>query len=453
MTEELQKYCRICLDLETDHVSIIGDPTIHLHLKSCLAVTISPGDNLPKSICASCVSQLAQFYNFQLNARCSQDWLESSIEEKSKKCLETKTPIQPLPDSEYNSDSLLEFLNNTANIEEYLNNLGKEDIPSIVNLLDRNEKCISFHAKDTKVPSPKKKSNFVKQSKNCDIKMEIDVLDSDIEIVQELLIKETEPKEKNAHEDDSSCFACGAIFNDIHKLTQHMSVCDAALRTCVHCKMLFDSKIKMQQHLLTHNLLSCKCGKQFQSKEKLIQHHKTCLVDYGAVMGCLYRCKECGLTFKERFQLYKHARRHVHKSEEKICDICGHSFIGNVALTKHKLEEHEKSENLMYRCKVCSITSSNRKEMYLHVKSHTFKQESSFHLCESCGCNFSTHSSLLRHLTKHEKMKNLQCNVCSKYFTNDILLKEHKSQHSKIIICERCGQTVNGSKIDLHCCK
>ncbi|CAH2989120.1 unnamed protein product [Chilo suppressalis] len=400
MTEELQKYCRICLDLETDHVSIIGDPTIHLHLKSCLAVTISPGDNLPKSICASCVSQLAQFYNFQLNARCSQDWLESSIEEKSKKCLETKTPIQPLPDSEYNSDSLLEFLNNTANIEEYLNNL-----------------------------------------------------DSDIEIVQELLIKETEPKEKNAHEDDSSCFACGAIFNDIHKLTQHMSVCDAALRTCVHCKMLFDSKIKMQQHLLTHNLLSCKCGKQFQSKEKLIQHHKTCLVDYGAVMGCLYRCKECGLTFKERFQLYKHARRHVHKSEEKICDICGHSFIGNVALTKHKLEEHEKSENLMYRCKVCSITSSNRKEMYLHVKSHTFKQESSFHLCESCGCNFSTHSSLLRHLTKHEKMKNLQCNVCSKYFTNDILLKEHKSQHSKIIICERCGQTVNGSKIDLHCCK
>lgn len=93
-----------------------------------------------------------------------------------KKTSETKTPIQPLPDSEYNSDSLLEFLNNTANIEEYLNNLGKEDIPSIVNMLDRNEHAAEVskvaNLKTIKNPSPTKKDKI----KSCK-KIKIDVLD------------------------------------------------------------------------------------------------------------------------------------------------------------------------------------------------------------------------------------------------------------------------------------
>lgn len=50
-----------------------------------------------------------------------------------------------------------------------------------------------------------------------------------------------------------------------------------------------------------------------------------------------------------RFQLYHHAREHVLKSEERVCDICGHRFIGSEALAKHRKEEHEKADNLLYR--------------------------------------------------------------------------------------------------------
>lgn len=351
MCDDIQNCCRICLDQESDHVSILGDPTISLHLKACLAVSVSPNDHLPKTVCVSCVSLLNQFYNFQLNARCSQDWLESSVQEKTKKTLENKMPLQPLPDSEYNSDSLLEFLNNTANIEEYLNNLGKEDIPCIVNMLDRNEHNLEMSKPNskTKIPSPKKKD-----AKK--LKLEIDVLDSDFSIVKGLKKKEPEPKIKLNHvkvdKNTFVCFGCKLMYDSIPKLLQHMSTCDIVLRTCVHCNMLFNSKQQMQQHSMTHNTsqpLTCNCGEQFSTKERLVQHHKTCHTDYAAVIGCVYRCKECGDTFRERFQLYKHAKEHIIKTEEKVCDICGHTFMGSDALTKHRKEEHEKHENVMYR--------------------------------------------------------------------------------------------------------
>ncbi|CAH2050874.1 unnamed protein product, partial [Iphiclides podalirius] len=72
---------------------------------------------------------------------------------------------------------------------------GKEDIPAIVNMLDKtNEHNIEIAKSNTKLSkqtSPKKKES--PKSKKC-IKMDIDVLDSDIDIVKEILSKETEPK-------------------------------------------------------------------------------------------------------------------------------------------------------------------------------------------------------------------------------------------------------------------
>lgn len=354
--------CRICLDVESDHVSILENPTVHLHIKSCLGISVSASEDLPKVVCLSCVSQLNDFYNFLLNARYSQDWLESASQEKPKKT-ELKT-VHPLPESEYNSDSLLEFLNNTANIEEYLNNLGKEDIPAIVNMLDKNNENsmdgvnrIAINTKCIKLPSPKKKE-ITSKAKNCKLNMEIDVLDSEIEIVKEILLKESEPKRLNIQSQTKTerfsiltCFACKTKFDSIQMLSQHVSTCDNALRTCMHCKILFDSKQKMLQHSLIHNTspLTCNCGIKFPTKDKLMQHHKVCHTDYTATMGCIYRCKQCNHTFKERFQLYKHAKEHILKADERICNICGHFFVGNEALSKHMKDAHQKPNDLLYR--------------------------------------------------------------------------------------------------------
>lgn len=350
MCDEIKNCCRVCLDIHSYHVSILEDPTINLHLRACLAIIVSASDLLPKDICSSCVSQLNQFYNFQLNARCSQDWLESSLQYKSKKVTETKTPIQPLPDSEYNSDSLLEFLNNTANIEDYLNNLGKEDIPCLVNMLDRNEYAMELTKSVTyKTLSPKKKE--MKTAKKID--MEIDVLDSDIEIVKEIIKKEVDvckPAVVKVEKNFSTCYGCKLKFDSIQKLCQHVSVCDNASRTCMKCDSLFDSRQKMIEHTAIHltTPLTCSCAVQFSTKELLIQHQKVCRADFGSNLGCIFKCKECGDTFKDRFQLYRHARQHIIKSEERKCDICRHIFNGNDALMKHKKKEHVTNAN-MYR--------------------------------------------------------------------------------------------------------
>ncbi|XP_047026387.1 zinc finger protein 585A-like [Helicoverpa armigera] len=455
MCDDVQNCCRICLDAESDHVSILGDPTISLHMKSCLSVTVSANDHLPKTVCLSCVSLLNQFYNFQLNARCSQDWLESSVQEKLKKPSESKMVIQPLPDSEYNSDSLLEFLNNTANIEEYLNNLGKEDIPCIVNMLDRNEHSMEIskmNNKVTKVPSPKKKDITKK------FKLEKEVLDTDYQIAKGFAIKETDVKIKvnqvKVEKNDFICFGCKIKFDTVQKLLQHLSVCDIASRTCIHCNQLFNSKLQMQQHSLLHNTtqpFTCNCGEEFPSKERLMQHHKTCHMDYAATVGYVYRCKGCGDTFRERFQLYKHAKEHIIKSEERVCDICGHTFPGSDALNKHRKEEHEKPENVMYKCKICNITSTDRKEMYLHVKKHTARPEPTRHLCESCGRSFTTRTSLLRHSLLHSSDKTV-CHICQKQLMDTKLLEHHLMEHIEIAICEKCGQSMSRFKLATHGC-
>ncbi|XP_050345450.1 zinc finger protein 2-like [Nymphalis io] len=453
MNDNIENCCRICLDTESRHVSIVDDQTIFLHIKSCLPINVAVNDNLTKLICETCVSQLNDFYNFQLNARYSQDWLESSFQEKSKKSTETKIQIQPLPDSEYNSDSLLEFLNNTANIEEYLNNLGKEDIPSIVSMLDRtegSETLKTVNNKLSKIPSPKKKDPISKP-----INMDIDVLDSDIEIVKELLSKEIEPNKQIKNIDKSfSCFACKAKLDSIQKLSHHLSICDNALRTCVHCNILFDSKQKMRQHALTHSVitpLTCNCGKQFETKEKLIAHCKKCEIDHIASMGFVYSCKQCGETFSERFQLYKHAKEHVLKSEERVCDICGHTFIGDEALSNHRKEQHDNPDNILYRCKVCSFTSQDRKTIYTHVQKHTEIKAPQRHLCESCGRSFASHATLQRHSLQHAP-KCHKCHICHKGFSDIKARDQHATEHIEMVMCDKCGQSVNNYDLNKHMC-
>ncbi|XP_072939276.1 zinc finger protein 711-like [Epargyreus clarus] len=453
MMADVQNRCRICLDTGSSHISVLGDPTIYLHIKSCLSINILSNDDLPKKICASCVSQLREFYNFQLNAKCSQDWLESIVNEK-KKSTELKLHVQPLPDCEYNSDSLLEFLNNTANIEDYLNNLGKDDIPSIVNILDRTAEATdrSSLSQKTKQSSPKKKD-----SKATCINMDIDVLDSDIEIVHELLLKETEPKKSNLKntEHKLSCFGCKQSFENMNKLCYHLSICDMAIRTCIYCDMLFDSKSKLKKHTLTHSTvpqLACNCSKTFESQETFLEHYKTCNIDHMSSMGYTHRCKECGEKFQQRFDLYKHAKKHVMAAQKRICDVCGHFFVGDEELNNHKKEVHDIPIGFLFKCKICSLTGNNRKEIYQHIQRHLDLQELCRHLCEHCGRSFSSRTTLLRHSQQHVPIHIHRCSLCNMTFTNENARDQHLLQHTETVMCDKCGLSVFSNKLNIHNC-
>ncbi|KAJ0182270.1 hypothetical protein K1T71_001639 [Dendrolimus kikuchii] len=461
MCDTIQNCCRICLDVNSDHVLVLGDPNISLQMKSCLSITVSANDYLPKSICVSCASQLHQFYSFQLNARISQDWLESCLNEKSKKGNETKMVIHPLPDSEYNSDSLLEFLNNTENIEEYLNNLGKEDIPSIVNMLDKNEHVTEFGRITAKLikTSPKKKEKL----KSNKIKMDIDVFESDIKVVKGIILKETDQRDKvnnvKVEKNFSTCFGCNIKFDCIQTLSRHISTCDNALRTCIQCGMMFDSKQKLQQHTISHNNLLpmlCNCGEKFFSKELWIQHVRTCQNNFTSAAGFAHRCTKCGEIFKHRFELYKHAREHVMKAEERFCDICGHIFIGDEALANHRKSEHEKFENNVYSLPTLAWPRQHGHHYSMrgplhtsHVQKH-MKTPTVSHLCETCGQSFVSKTSLLRHSLQH-CTKNV-CKICNIVFDSRKSLEEHIKVHDEMVMCERCGQTVTNLKLDEHVC-
>lgn len=65
-THNINKYCRLCLEKENVNVSIFehSNEEIRKKISTCLPVTISATDNLPKKICTNCVHQLDSFYLF-----------------------------------------------------------------------------------------------------------------------------------------------------------------------------------------------------------------------------------------------------------------------------------------------------------------------------------------------------------------------------------------------------
>lgn len=203
-----------------------------------------------------------------------------------------------------------------------------------------------------------------------------------------------------------------------------------------------------------------KCWKQFSTKSNLNRHFKSCN------MSILHRCKICGDTFTNSFNLKIH-HENVHSSNKNnviikkelhySCEICHRSFERSTELNDHMLmhedtyyvtsshhnDDHEIRPKIMIsehkKVDVCqkafkSIELNDQaRPADINYPMKTYQRDyrgKRRYECSKCTKRFSTKSNLNRHVKNCSGAKIFKCNVCALPFSRSVNLKIHQKIHN-----------------------
>lgn len=209
------------------------------------------------------------------------------------------------------------------------------------------------------------------------------------------------------------CTECGQTFPESSRLTFHMKqVHGEANIPCEICGRLFN-EIKLRAHIKIHDpQYECYfCQKKFIEKYMLRRH-----IQFHHLGITNYVCKKCGKAFESSQRLRMHW-------------LYSHSSLEEKAKLLLKRRQHQpriKPEHLRGYCQYCSMRFDDKSELIKHVKEHTL-----VHSCDICSKRFASEVVLQRHLETHKgKQYPFQCGLCdSRYATKSILNKHYTRVH------------------------
>lgn len=137
----------------------------------------------------------------------------------------------------------------------------------------------------------------------------------------------------------------------------------------------------------------------------------------------LYRCAVCGVTFKKKFNLLLHEKRHTGEKPYQ-CEICGASFPRKGSLKRHfRTHTGEK----LHSCMSCDKTFAYKSSLVQHYKWHAGEKP---YECYDCGKAFARKNTLIQHIPLHTGEKPFECNYCNSVFSRKVRLLHHIWQHN-----------------------
>ena len=203
----------------------------------------------------------------------------------------------------------------------------------------------------------------------------------------------------------------------------------------------------------TVNCVECSsCGRKFAGISQLEKHraavHRKTASSNNSELNNPHHCPHCDRRFAFLLNVKRHCWLHHSEARTKLGDKVSKKTQN---LHRKTLEEkknalkREKLEDI--KCSVCGKYFLNWKKLQLHMLDHTADRPFK---CGECGKGFKEESKLKRHSVIHTGEKPFDCSYCGKSFS----LKQNKEIHERLhtgegFECAYCGE-IFSQKVNLR---
>lgn len=240
------------------------------------------------------------------------------------------------------------------------------------------------------------------------------------------------------------CYKCSKVFCRNENLKAH--ICNnLALFKCPVCQKVFTQKKYLKRHIETKHTnnekkkeniegqsFSCiRCSKMFSRERYLNKHMKTHLSLPSKKKGMTFVCEVCGKHFDNKGSLKQHHTTHKERTFE--CNICGSKFNRRDIMNNHILT-HSAPQ---FKCDVCGKVFKMKKNLKMHLQIH---KSGRVYKCTECPKVFHIRSNMLKH-QKH--MHSKTCTICNKTFSSAELMDAHAMEHlGSYYVCKFCNKII-----------
>ncbi|XP_063444759.1 uncharacterized protein LOC134725134 isoform X2 [Mytilus trossulus] len=269
--------------------------------------------------------------------------------------------------------------------------------------------------------------------------------------------KKQRKKYQEKHKDRYKCEICQEKFTYYIMLRKHIAnEHERETFDCNICNIQFKHKKTLERHQMKGHLNVCEkekpkhtcfvCDKKYLTSKSLRRHKfKEHLIEDKHISKLRENiaCEQCG-----KIVMRKCMRLHllVHQEKEFMCEVCGEKFRRPDDLKRHRQKHIRKkyvlkSETSGYKCLICGLILSTNGA----IKRHFSLKHSSEKIaipCKICGRLYASKPVLDIHMKLKHSDKSFQCEICSKTFYYNYLLKNHVKivhENYKPFQCDICN--------------
>ncbi|XP_055375554.1 zinc finger protein 329-like [Condylostylus longicornis] len=420
---DLKQICRVCLQSEMLISLYSGIPysqflrPIDMIMKLDL-FKFEIDDNMPSSICQSCVYRLMDAFTLKQQCEATETHLKEYLGLSAQNSAQfsymgTKNYISfpEFPDTRFEEENNFPKINYQAGNQITITSTSSIS-PPIFNTLN----CDIFETNNSE-----------------DIEVADDVLnevdESFVDVVGESLVFKINDMKDQIYFESPTKNQENENFNDPSsakgsskgKLRKSDFKDTPKPYKCSECLKIFKSNILLDIHMRIHKDIkpyTCEvCNKSFRQIGNFNLHRRIHINDRR------FQCEICSRLFSTSSNLKSHIRSHSNHRNFK-CATCQKSFKAEIELKRHS-QTHKDTKNFF--CNICNKGFLNKSYLKSHISSvHENKKKYS---CAECNKRFASSSNLIVHQRIHSGLKPFKCKICNAKFNQSQALTRHEKLH------------------------